>query len=168
MFHRERNDCDRQRAGVQRGHGKTDAVDCDGAFPNEPFGGVRRDNDFEIPVVAASVEPANPPDSIDMALNDVAAETRVGTHRSFQIHLPSDSCVREGRSVESLTGKVCFKMAIRDRGGCDADTVGRDAGAWFRVREHGRRQDPQAPKVSGFADTGDLADFFNYSCEHSL
>src|SRR5262245_27456635 len=101
ILERVRNNCDRKSSGTLDGCDcQADAVDCNGSLFNNiaGFGGGMLD--LEIPCVAFTVEAPDTPNAIHVALHDVAAETRIGSHRPLEIDQRTDGQTSKTGSIQ--------------------------------------------------------------------
>src|ERR1700747_398017 len=105
---REGNDGDVGDAIVRMpaGDGEADTVDGDRTFFDDVAAQILRDADGEPPVVAFGDERRDAPDSVDVALNEMAAEASGGGKWALEIHGLAGFFFAEGCAAESFAGEI--------------------------------------------------------------
>ena len=91
---------------VPAGDGEADAVDGDGAFFGDVAAQILRDADGEPPVVAFGCEARDAADSVNVTLNEMAAEAGGGGERALEIYGLAGFFFAEGCAAESFAGEI--------------------------------------------------------------
>ena len=124
---------------AQRRDGQADAVDRNRAFFNDiACAALAGKFDFEIPRIAFPVEPPDAADAVDVALNNMAAESRIGSHRPLEIDDRADVArLPKCRAIKGFARQFGGKRICGERADGQADAVYRDAGAQAQIVENG-------------------------------
>ena len=115
-------------AGVPAGDGEADAVYGDGAFFGDVAAQILRDADEEAPVVAFGCEAGDAADSVDVTLNEMAAETGGGGERALEIYGLAGLFFAEGCAAKSFAGEIgCERVGVEfddgETAAADCDAV---------------------------------------------
>ena len=85
FFQGRGDDSDFKTGRIQPGHCDTDSVDGNRTFQDDLGQQFFRNLEAELGIVGLLLDGRNLPQTIDVTLDDVSAETALGTHCAFQI-----------------------------------------------------------------------------------
>lgn len=106
LLERGGDEGDGEGVGGDTGDGQGDAVDRDGALGDEEVQEVAGGVEGDAPVEGVGLDGGDRGDSVDVALNDVAAHERVGAGAVFEIHPVTGLEVTEVGHVERLADDI--------------------------------------------------------------
>ena len=122
-----RNDPDRETFGQKFSDGQADAIYRDRTFVSDIVREVGGQVDFEPMVVPGSLERNRLAGAVDVSLDEMSVQTRVGPQRPFEI----DRAVAAQRfqicPVERFLEQIECELVVASGGNCEAATVHCDA-----------------------------------------
>ena len=148
--------------------GEADAVDGDRALVDEVAREVGGQGDLDDVPVLAGRSGDDLADTVDVALDDVAAEPLVDGDGAFEVDPVAGGHAAERGLVERLLHQVGGPAAVAELGDGQAAAVDGDRVAQARALEHGGRGDGEPDGVALVGDLGDGAELLDDAGEHQL
>jgi hypothetical protein len=150
----------------ERSDRQADSVHCDRAPGDEPSPVGRVESDHEPPVVAVPIELDDLAYRVDVPLDEVSSQPRVGAERALEVYAVPRPEGAQRRAGQGLAREVGDESWAGHLDGGDTDSVGRDARARAQVFEAQGRQDLDLTKSGPLPNGLHPADALNQSREH--